>query len=58
MMFTTIQLIVFVIIGLVLVAGVMFIIQDAKAQNRHEELYTSRKSRLNHGELTREHETA
>ncbi len=58
MTFTTIQLVVFVIIGLVLVAGVMFIIQDARAQNRHEEMYTSRKSRVNPGQLSREHETA
>lgn len=41
--FTNIQLIVFTAIGVIVLIGIVFVIQDARAHRRHEEKYSQRK---------------
>jgi len=60
MAFSNISLIVFAGIGLLLLVGVVFVIQDARAYRRREEEYTNRKNALRGvgTPLDREHEPA
>jgi ABC-type Fe3+ transport system permease subunit len=55
--FSNIQLIVFTAIGILILAGVIFVIQDARSRRRHEENYSARK-RKSRPATQQEHEPA
>jgi ABC-type Fe3+ transport system permease subunit len=57
MEFFTIQVVIFAAIAILILAGVIFVIQDARMQRRHEEKYASRK-RQSRPASPREHEPA
>lgn len=57
MEFSTIQIVVFAAIATLILAGVVFVIQDARMQRRHKEEYSSRK-RQSRPATKREHEPA
>lgn len=58
MTLSTIQLVVFIAIGLIVLAGVVFVLQDVKAQRREQEELESRRQRMRAHRAQREHETA
>jgi uncharacterized protein HemY len=53
---SNIQLIVFAAIGVIVLVGVLFVIQDARAHSRQEEQYTKRKA--TRPAMKQEHEPA
>ena len=56
MTFTTIQLVVFAVLALVLVVGVIFIIQDTRAHNRRGREFSSRRQANRQSKPRRERE--
>lgn len=56
MVFSTVQLIIGISIVTLVLAGIVFIIQDTRAHRRREDLYSRKKSPVSN--LEREHEPA